>query len=257
MSLCFFLGGHDLEMVEIGKLARSAGSVVVDKGLPWGAKLSDYEGEIEAHTNSHGRAIAVELIDDMPANWSARPNLVLVDHHGPRAAEPSSLEQVFAILKLPPSSWSRRLQLVAANDKAYVEGLLGAGASWQEAASIRMEDRAAQGITPQQEAQGLAALAQAQVLVAKLTYVKLQHNHMATVTDPAALNTKFRALPANLFIHAPQEFGFFGEGRAVLTLANACSIGWSGGNLPQKGFWGAPADQLNETELLHLILDTI
>ena len=252
-----FLGGADLEMAEIGRLARAEGVPVEDKGLPWGARLSDWQEKIEAAVARGERAMAIELEDDMPGDWPARQGLALVDHHGPASAGGlSSLAQAFALLGLPPARWTRRLALVDANDRGHVQSLLAMGASPAEAAQIRAEDRRAQGVIAAEEVAGHAALALAEVREGRLTVVRLPHGRMAAVTDGLALDPACARLPRDLAIISPGEFGFFGRGAAVLALAAANPKGWSGGDLPQAGFFGLAGD-FDETALFRLILSNL
>jgi len=40
LDFIFLLGGHDLEMIEIGKILKAKGLTFHDRNLHWGAKLS-------------------------------------------------------------------------------------------------------------------------------------------------------------------------------------------------------------------------
>lgn len=188
----FFLGGYDLEMVTIRDLLHAEGQSVVDHQLGWGARLSHYRAEMEAAFAAGDTLIGVELTDDLPPEWPPRAALTLVDHHGERAGEPCALRQVFALLGLPEARWTRQFTLIAANDTGHVKAMAAMGASRAEMAAIRAGDRAAQGITPEEEAAGRIALAQAQIITpapgaAPLRVVRLPHARTATVTDPLAL----------------------------------------------------------------------
>jgi hypothetical protein len=237
--LLFFLGGRDLEMIEIGALVMGAlgRGAVVDDRLAWGARLSHYADRIDSAVAAGARAVGVELTDDMARDWPARRGLTLIDHHGDRAGSPSSLAQVFALLGLPPSAWTRRMALVAANDVDHLRGLFAAGASPAEAAAVRAEDRAAQGITAEEEASGAAAARDAPALFGgALRRIELPHGRMAAALDPLALSLWPR-LPEALVV-APGEIGFYGRGAGVFALDSAFPGGWRGGGLPENGFWG-------------------
>jgi hypothetical protein len=234
--LTFFLGGHDLEMLAIRELleAEAAGRFH-DKALRWGARASAYRDEIEACLRRGETPVLVELDDDLGLDA-----LVVVDHHGERAGEDeaTSLEQVFALLELPRERWTRWHELVAANDRAYVPGLVAAGATREEIARVRAADRAAQGITPEDEAEAERAIARASRLCdGRLTVVRAAHARLAAVEDrlrpelggPGALN---------LLLIAPDEVDFAGDGRVVTALARRFPGGWYGGALPARGFWG-------------------
>jgi len=93
----YFLGGQDLEMLAIAELVgRVAPGRVVDKRLPWGAKVSDYGAEIDAALRAGRAVVLVDLDDDL--GLSGGPDavrVVAIDHHGNRAGadRPTSLEQ--------------------------------------------------------------------------------------------------------------------------------------------------------------------
>src|SRR5207244_1932273 len=105
----------------------------------------------------------------------------------------------------------------------------------------RTADRAAQGITPQQELQGKQAAAAARSLAGgRLTLVRLPHGGTATVTDalePALGGPGYK----NLLIVSPDELNFYGTGNLVLALDQQFPGGWYGGSLPERGFWGHAA----------------
>ncbi len=241
MTHRFFMGGHDLEMLEIGRLvaATLGADAVVDKGLPWhAAAASAYAAEIAAALEGGLRPVLVELRPDLEGEVLAR--CLVVDHHGERAGadRPTSLEQVFALLGLPPEAWTRRLALVAANDRGWIPELRAMGASVAEIAAIRAEDRAAQGVTAAEEAAAEAALAErVPRLDGSLLLVRLPHGRTSPVFDRLALETA-PASPPDTLVVSPGELDFSGAGNRVLALAAAYPAGWSGGALPARGFWG-------------------
>lgn len=249
MTHRFFLGGHDLEMVEIGRLVRGVlgDGAVVDEGLPWhGARASAYRGEIEAALGAGLRPVLVELVPDLPAAVIER--CLLVDHHGERAGadRPTSLEQVFALLGLPEEAWTRRLALIAANDRGWIPELRAMGASDAEIGLIRAEDRAAQGVTAAEEVQAEAALAAAERrLGGSLLLLRLPHGRTSPALDRLAM-AALPGEPPDALVVSPGELNFSGAGARVLALARAFPGGWSGGALPQRGFWGhgAPLPKL-------------
>jgi hypothetical protein len=173
--LRFFLGGRDLEMVEIRRLLdRHAPDRFEDLGLSWGARASAYLPGIEAALARGETPVLVELIDDLPATMD-RARLRVVDHHGNAAWRPTAIEQVFALLGLPSENWTRHMMLVAVNDRAHVDGLIAIGASAEEVAAIRAADRAVQGVTAADEAEAARAIATRQV-VGRLTEIRTTSN---------------------------------------------------------------------------------
>lgn len=246
-SYRFFLGGADLEMATIRTLVlHTLGpAAVVDKGLGWGARVSDYAIELAA-LPAGTVPVVVELILDRPLP----PTAVVIDHHGERAGAdaPTALEQVFALLGLLPSAWTRALALVAAHDRGHVPALEALGASPAEIAAIRAADRAAQGITAAEEETGAKAAAAARTMLGgRLAVVCLPHTRTAIVTDRLAGDSR------DLLILSPGEVNFFGSGAAVRALDAAFPGGWRGGALPKTGFWGHAAPLPAEADLLDVL----
>ncbi|MEO8380938.1 MAG: hypothetical protein ABI779_14845 [Acidobacteriota bacterium] len=238
--LAFFLGGYDLEMVTIRELlADMPGVRVIDRKLSWGAKASAYAEEITEALARGETAVLVELENDLGLELGQVINL---DHHGASAgAEAStSLEQVFALLALPPSHWTRWHALVAANDRGHIPAMRELGASDAEVARVRTADRAAQGISAEQERDAEAAIAGAEVVAGgDLVIVRLPHARTAAVVDRLVMQP---APPENVLVLAPQEVNFFGRGDLVHALDARFPGGWKGGALPSRGFWGRSGD---------------
>jgi hypothetical protein len=235
---CFFLGGHDLEMLTIRDLlAEHAPGCFLDKGLSWGAKASDYREEIGSALANGFTPVLIELTVDMALDAD---RVVVIDHHGGRAGmdKPTSLHQVFELLVLPRDKWTRWHDLVAANDRGYIPEMIEIGASQEEIIEVRAADRAAQGITPEEKAEGEKAAADAEVLAdGMLTVVRLPHTRTATVADrlePALGGPGYE----NLLVISPDQVNFFGSGKLVYALNKTFPGGWYGGSLPERGFWG-------------------
>jgi len=237
-NLVFFLGGRDLEMVTIRDLLQEvAPGRFYDKALTWGAATSAYQQEITETLVCGLTPVCVELADDMDL---ASSRVIFVDHHGEHAGEdqPTSLHQVFDLLGLPYERWTRWFELVAANDRGYIPALVAMGATREEIVKVRAADRAAQRITPEEEAAGEHAIALAKTIAnGRLTVVHLSHSHTATVTDrlqPELGGPGYE----NLLVYCPDQVNFFGAGELVLELDERFPGGWYGGALPARGFWG-------------------
>lgn len=247
-QLCFFLGGYDLEMQTIrGLLDVYAPESVYDKQLRWGAKASSYRREIESALTNGKLPVLIELELDFDINPD---RVIMVDHHAESAGEqkPTSLEQTVALLNLPKSVWTRRLQLVSANDRGGIAALVEMGATREEIEQIRAADRVAQGITVEEELAGLPAVAARRTTAGgNLTIVELPHHRTAVVTDllhTAMGGPGFR----NLVVLCPDEVMVEGEGALIVALSRKFPLGWYGGNLPTHGFWGgsyAPAEVID------------
>lgn len=235
----FFLGGHDLEMLTIVELLKAHVPVerIHDEDLEWGAGVSTYRSDIEFCLSSGRTPVLIELDDDLNLDPHA---VVIIDHHGPRAGKdaPTSLHQVFTLLGLPATAWTRWFDLVAANDRGYVKEMLKIGATIDEMMKIRRKDRVAQGITPEQEAQGVEAVKNAELMAGGgLTVVRLPHAKTTVVSDlmePALGGPGYE----NLLVISPGEVNFYGAGSAVEALNRKFPAGWCGGSLPEYGFWG-------------------
>lgn len=237
-SLVFFLGGYDLEMLTIRELLeKAAPGRFHDKRLAWGARATEYKEEIGACLHRGETPVLVELKDDLDLPPGC---VIVVDHHGARAGSdrPSSLHQVFDLLRLPLERWTHWFDLVAANDRGYIPALLEMGVTLEEIARIRAADRAAQGVTPDEEVEGGRALSQVEtVMNGMLTLVRLSHTRTVAVTDrlePTLGGPGYR----NLLVISPRQVNFFGAGNLVVFLDRAFPRGWCGGALPERGFWG-------------------
>ncbi|MBP5399292.1 MAG: hypothetical protein J6Y53_02610 [Alphaproteobacteria bacterium] len=244
-NMVVFCGGYDAEMIEIINVCREAGVEVVDKHLGWGASVDAYSEEI-AKASSEGKTpVLVEL-----SGAEQVKNAIVVDHHNENAGKPASILQVLDLFGLEPT---RRQQLIAANDTGYIPGMLELDATPQEVAEIRLLDRSAQGITPEQEQEAERAIAAAEE-VNGVTIVKMGHSKTATVCDRLFNPNKEQRL---LILSEDGESNFFGNGELCLALQGKDTGtktpegytiydhfgGWIGGNLPTSGFWGGYADQ--------------
>ncbi len=163
-----------------------------------------------------------------------------VDPHGERAGEnrPTSLHQIFDLLGLPPERWTHWFDLIAANDWGYIPAMVEMGATREEISKVRAADRAAQGITPEEEAAGERAAAHAETIAdGLLTVVRLPRSRTATVTDRLQAELGEPGYQ-NLLICSPDQVNFFGSGELIFALDRKFPGGWYGGALPARGFWG-------------------
>lgn len=231
----FFLGGHDLEMLTIRDLVGEIfPERLFDKNLRWGAKASAYRAEIGGAVARGFAPVLVELEDDIRIPKAH----IVVDHHGDRAGAdaPTSLHQVFDLLQLPHSRWTRWFDLVAANDRGHIRELRRIGAMEEEIERVRAADRSSQGITEDHERAGEQSLRDAHLIAGgRLLVVRLPHAHTAVVADRLEMD---REAPENLLVISPNEVNFYGVGAVVAMLAERYRGGWLGGALPKRGFWG-------------------
>jgi hypothetical protein len=256
----FFLGGHDLEMATIRDLLdRAAPGRVHDCGLAWGARASAYRDEIADALTRGDTPVLVELEDDLGLSTEERAGrVVVIDHHNDRAGadRPTSLEQVFAHLGLRQEEWTRHFALVSANDKGHIHALKAMGATTEEIVETRAADRAAQGVTPEQEAAVRDAIAHAERRCKGwLTIVRTPHDRSSPVTDlldPALGGPGYEAL----LVLGPEQVQFFGPGRVIGRLRARFPGGYFGGELPERGFWGHPTAIDPET-ILEIVEEAI
>lgn len=202
----FLLGGSDLEMTTIKNLLVNAGEQFETHDLRWdNANLSSYEKTLEEYGNSPDYQIyGIELNEDIPHP----DNYVRIDHHNDFANKPSSLEQVATLLGL---EMDRHMQLVAANDSRYIPGMIKLGASREEIDDIRRADRAAQGVSEDDD-ERLAeeSLKSCRGDASNLYVVKSLTSKFSTICD--------RMYPyRRLLIYNDDVAEFYGEGVNDLT----------------------------------------
>jgi len=255
LRYAFFLGGRDLEMQAIGDIARSAGALVVDRGLAWGARASHYRDEIAMARADGYTPVLVELPWDVE---QSADGVILVDHHGERAGldRPSALRQVHALLGPSAPGWTRELALIEANDIGWIPAMQALGATLEEIWLIRAADRTAQGVTAAQESAAEQAIANLRWLAdGRLAVVQCPHDRSAPITDRLHPALGGHAV-GNLLLFGPKEVQFFGTGEIVLSLNAAHPGGWYGGALPERGYWGSDKIQ-DRHQLERQVLDWI
>lgn len=251
----FFLGGADLEMVAIRTLLEDEGlgNYIEDKDLTWGAKASAYNAEIRRALDANETPVLIELTNDLPADIPDAA-LVWIDHHGTEAGaeKPSSLQQVVDMLDLDRDrAWTRERRLIVANDIGHIRLLRSFGATAEEIRSIRARDRAAQGVTATDEEEARLAVAAAERR-GRLTVVRTRSDRTSAIGD--FIEPEFDGPGAeNLLVVGPGEVNFFGDGRVVERL-RVRPGSWSGGALPERGFWGM---KINSEPVREALVDDI
>ena len=246
-NLTFFLGGYDLEMLTIRELIKAEGLPYFDGKLDWSsATVVAYSEEIRATRLRGDMPVLVELRID-PKNESDRElsdGAIIVDHHGARAGEnePTSLEQVFKLLELPRERWTRWMDLVSANDRGHVPAMQLLGATTEEMAAIRAEDRRAQGVTPEEEAEAERGVANRELLFdGALAIVRISHHRSSAVAD------KIEPIlggpgPDNCIVVSPDEINVYAVGALINALKQRFAeklVSWWGGDMPKRGYWGS------------------
>lgn len=170
----YFLGGNDLEMMEIRKLLQRVNAKIVDKNLSWGAKISDYLEEIN-QLKAGEVAVFVELEQDIKPTIEYE----IIDHHGEYSHFPTALEQIASKFNI---ALDRFQTLVCINDKYHINGLKKAGISSQEIETIRQMDRMAQGVTEEDELLGVEAIKTCKT-INKIPIYFSKTNNFSVITD--------------------------------------------------------------------------
>jgi hypothetical protein len=229
MKTYFLLGGNDLEMVTIRNILTKYVShdLILDHQLAWGAKLSDYKGNL----NNRDRFVGIELESDMPHPR----HYVMIDHHNENSHKASSLIQIIEFLnhsmkiEIPIT---REYELIAANDVGYIPAMEKIGATQKEIDDIRARDLATQGVTKEMEAIALEEIKQAKQDNG-ITLVKTTLHRFSPLTDAL--------FPyGELIIYNEREVNYYGSYVQSLVHHEASLSRDSKPNyrLGKPGFWG-------------------
>ena len=240
MERIFLLGGHDLEMLEIKRLLILYGERFADANLDWSsACLSAYSSIIteEPYSDYYG----VELQEDRPL-----PNhYTRIDHHNGYNNHPASILQVTHLLGIEPN---RHLQLVAANDVGYIPAMQELKASEEEIAEIRKQDRAAQGVSEEDERLAELSILEHLTKYEGLFIVYAQTSKFSPICD--------RLFPyQRLLIYTDDEWTYYGEDKSELVSMMADDINnnkvyHGGGN---NGYIGAARGAFTPQQILDFV----
>lgn len=197
----FLLGGCDLEMQTIRDVLQFHVCAYADHHLQWNnARLSSYRKDIEEYLSGKdcGNIYGIELEKDMDAG----SNYIAIDHHNMQSHAPSALEQVLSLLGVP---MTRKYQLIAANDKSYIPGMLAMGATDEEVKNIREADRKAQGVTESEEYLAEKAISENLTRRGNLIVVRALCSRFSPICD--------RLYPyESLLVYTSDEWMFYGKG---------------------------------------------
>ena len=247
---------NDGEAVQISKILKLKNIKTLVTKQGWGASWDGLEPEIkekiESYKNKNFKIVGVEL------QGSAPEGVENIDHHrydgDDRTNEFSSLEQV---AKLVGHRLSLFEEFISANDKGFIPAMLALAKTKNLSETetkkliekVRLQDRAAQGITSEQEKIAEEAIREAEVSDL-LTVVRMSHSKTATVCD--RLWGSYKNL---LILSEDGEVNFFGERRVIEKLSDLVEGSWSGGDLDHdNGFWGGYPQNLDiEKEVKNLL----
>lgn len=240
-QLFFLLGGADLEMQTIRDVLVCQGIPFADHHLRWdNALLSSYQEELQERKG--GQTIyGIELREDIlpPSCYRA------VDHHNGLSSFPCALEQVLEILQLPMNRYE---QLVSANDKAYIPGMLALGATSEEIATIRLADRKAQGVTEEEEHLAEKAIADNKEIVNGLIIVHALCSRFSPICD--------RLFPYHkLLVYTDSEWMYYGDDSTKV--CELFSDDLLEGNLfyggGEQGYVGIKQNVYDKNEILEMV----
>ncbi len=226
----FFLGGMDSEMIGIKNILEKENLLYYSKNLSWGAKVDNYDSEILRCISGGKTPVLIELEGD-----NNIPNSINIDHHGALSGnDPSIIQAVFGIIH-------RKEILLGVSDAEYIGGLIKKGATKEEIDALREMDRIAQGITEEQENEGIEAIKNMQRFdeLNDLIIINMSHSKIATVTDRLFLD-QYNKKGQNILILSSEknEINYVVDSRPDLIKELESNFdGWSGGKEPNK-YWG-------------------
>jgi hypothetical protein len=115
-------------------------------------------------------------------------------------------------------------------------------------------DRAAQGVTTEEEAEAERAVAAVeQRMGGKLTVARMSHSRVAPLED--RLHSALGGPGVkNLVVIGGGETNFSGDGPVVLELGRRFPASWSGGDLPSHGYWGVAGEREDVVEIVEHLL---
>lgn len=220
----------DLETAEVRNLLETAGEAVISFpgwwGMEWKQIPTSAQEEIQKFLseNSVENIYGVKLTGD--SEWSANN----IEPYRPGQKTP--LQAVAEICGIELTEHQRS---VVVNTTSWIPGLKKLGLAQGVIDTIRLTDRASQGINPDQEAQAVRAWRKRSE-TERLTIVRMAHSKCAVITD------RYYGQYTNLLILSEDgEVNFYGDGELCSKLQEKFE-GWSGGaGLGQKGrsaFWG-------------------
>lgn len=248
---------NDGEAVQIAKILKDKNVKTLITKQGWGASWDNLEPEIkkeiEELKNKNFKIFGVEL------QGTAPEGAVNIDHHcydgDDRSNEKSSLEQVADLIGYKLSLFE---EFIAANDKGFIPAMISLAKTKNLSKEqteklinkVRLQDRAAQGITPEQEKIAEEAIKKAEVFD-RLTVVHMAHSKTSTVCD--RLWGSYKNL---LILSGDGEVNFFGAKRVIEALSSLVEGSWSGGDIiHDNGFWGGyPSQDLNIEEEVKKLL---
>ncbi|MDR2511856.1 MAG: hypothetical protein LBC89_05305, partial [Bacteroidales bacterium] len=174
----------------------------------------------------------------LPANYHR------IDHHNDFAGKPAAIEQIADILNIELTEYQK---LVAANDSGYIPAMQRLGATQERIDEIRRKDRAAQGVTDEDERKAEISISEHLQQQGDLLVVKSLTPRFSTITD--------RLFPyKKLLIYTDNELTCYGEGKNLLVEHYQKEISegkmYHGGG--ENGYFGVGNMAYQNTELVKI-----
>jgi hypothetical protein len=215
---------NDGEAVEVRNLLQDNGEEVLVSSQPWGATWANLETQITERLRAFGQENPDGIIYGVELAGRNSFNAVNIDHHKysdeDRSNPLASLEQVAQILGV--ATLTRHQQLVVLNDKGYIPAMESFGATKGEILVVRHQDQAAQGVTPDDVAQAVRDLQQADKRDRKVA-VKCQKFNSA-YADLSYYDYD------ELLVQAPDKWIYHGRRNQLFTSQGFQEAHWSGGS---------------------------
>ena len=238
----FLLGGHDLEMMTIKHMLEGrTDCMTIDRHLSWdNAILSAYQEELVRY-HKDAEIYGIELREDIFAPCNYRR----IDHHNDYSNRRASVLQVAEILDVTPD---RHIQLVAANDAGYIPAMQALGATDEEIQEIRRQDRAAQGVTEDDELAAEQSIVKGLTRLTDMLVVQSHTSCFSAICD--------RLYPySRLLIYSDREWIYYGEGKSRLVEVFAAEIKagrvYHGGG--ESGYIGTAKDAFPKEQIVSLV----
>lgn len=237
---------NDAEAVRIVEILTSQNVKALVTKQAWGASWENLEAHIKEELATLQDSHHIYGVELMGTPLFGGTN---IDHHSydgdNRSNELCSLEQVANLI-----GYKLNIEdmFISSNDKEYIDGMYSLGEalamSQEEIANmvskVRALDRAAQGISQEQETIAEEAIVRKEVLRDDSYLVRMSHSKTSTVCD--RMYGSYKNL---LIISEDGEVNFFGRREIINKLKTLVSGSWSDGKPENKnGYWGGyPSDQ--------------
>lgn len=247
----FFLGGYDAEIATIKEILEEKKAEFYDKKLSWGAKLSEYNEELnKLPTGKIPVFIELELDIAYPSY------AVIIDHHNESAGadKKTSIEQISDRLDI---KLNRKQQLISANDKDLFKGMQNLEATEEEIKRVNEYENKAQKITAkdyklaENSIRHFGHVIEDDIIIIDALIPKAR----PILEKLYDFNTKSFKYNHIFIRYRDKEINYTGSGDVINTLIKKYKLAkendldiiyWWGGYLPCRGYFGSNKVLSNE-----------